>query len=72
MATDQATSSTGYGPRHRRDRLCFDGDEAKYELWEVRFHGLLRTLKLYTQLAAATPDAEKNAQILSRDNTSSR
>jgi len=30
-----ATLATGYGPSRR---LLFDGDEAKYELWEIKFH----------------------------------
>lgn len=51
---------TGYGPRNR---LIFDGDESKYELWEVKFLGYLRTQKLHDVLAADTPDAEKNAQV---------
>ena len=44
---------TGYGPRYR---LYFDGDGDKYELWEVKFLGYLRTLKLHDVVTAtATP-----------------
>ena len=39
-----ATLSTGYGPSRR---LMFDGDVTKYELWEVKFLGLMRLQKLY-------------------------
>ena len=31
------TQSTGYGPRSRLP--IFDGDEARYDLWEVKFLG---------------------------------
>ena len=41
MAT---TNSTGYGPRRG---LLFDGNESKYELWEVKFLGYMRLQKLY-------------------------
>lgn len=52
-------NSTGYGPRHR---LMFDGDEAKYELWEVKFLGYMRLKKLLEVISPGldTPDAEKN------------
>ena len=41
-------SSTGYGPRSnaKLQRLIFDGDETKFELWEARFLGYMQTLKL--------------------------
>ena len=60
---------TGYGPRYR---LYFDGDGDKYELWEVKFLGYLRTLKLHDVVTAtATPTeatdiaaaVDKNAQV---------
>ena len=35
---------TGYGPRQG---LVFDGDENKYELWEVKFLSLMRIQKLH-------------------------
>ena len=35
---------TGYGPRRG---LVFDGDENKYELWEVKFLSLMRIQKLH-------------------------
>ena len=53
---------SGYGPSPR-NRLIFDGDESKFELWEVKFLGYLRLQKLHDVLTASTPDAEKNAQI---------
>ena len=53
-------SLTGYGPR---SRLIFDGDEEKYELWEVKFLGHIRIQKLHNVLDATTPDADKNARV---------
>ena len=41
------TQPTGYGPSARSGRLMFDGDERKYELWEVKFLGYLRLQKLH-------------------------
>ncbi|XP_014667772.1 PREDICTED: uncharacterized protein LOC106809274 [Priapulus caudatus] len=40
-----AAQSTGYGPRARVP--LFDGDEDKYELWEVKFLGYMRLQKLH-------------------------
>ena len=62
---------TGYGPS--RARLYFDADELKFELWEVKFHAHLRTLKLTTRILPvadggvldAEIDAEKNAECFS-------
>ena len=39
-------NETGYGPRSRYGRLLFDGDERKYEQWEVKFVGYMRLRKL--------------------------
>ena len=44
-------TSTGYGPSRRDNgsrwnRLLFDGDETKYEIWETKFLGYLHTLSL--------------------------
>ena len=38
--------STGYGPSSRWSRLCFDGDERKYEQWELKFMGYMLLKKL--------------------------
>jgi len=62
-----ASSLTGYGPR---GRLIFDGDERKYELWEVKFLGFMRLQKLNQiiqpadegGLPAAEVTAAKNAE----------
>ena len=61
--------TTGYGPRYR---LYFDGDERKYELWEVKFLGYLRLQKLYhvilnppagdASAADIASDTQKNAE----------
>ena len=47
-------SPTGYGPRHRG--LYFNGDETKYELWEVKFLGYMRLQKL-CEIIDPRPDA---------------
>ena len=56
-----ATLATGYGPSRR---LLFDVDEAKYELWEIKFLGYLRLHKLYDVILAEEEpkegDVEKN------------
>ena len=41
----ESHSLTGYGPSHnlrRYSRLVFDGDERRYEQWEVKFLGYLK------------------------------
>jgi len=59
---------TGYGPRHglgRHARLIFDGDEEKYEQWEVKFLGYMRLQKLKDVIAPAQEgevNAEKNEE----------
>ena len=56
-------STTGYGPRHS---LLFDGDESKYELWELKFLGYLKLQKLLNiAIVNNDPDADKNADVFS-------
>jgi hypothetical protein len=38
---------TSYGPS---SRLYFDGDERKFELWDIQFLGYLRLKKLYDMI----------------------
>lgn len=57
------STSTGYGPR---SRLYFDGDEDKYELWEVKFKGHLRLQKLLSVIEGSgneDGDAAKNLDV---------
>ncbi|XP_063857145.1 uncharacterized protein LOC135098678 [Scylla paramamosain] len=59
-----AQSLTGYGPRNR---LYFDGDERKYELWEVKFLGYMRLQKLHNVIdppasSTTAADVTKNAE----------
>ncbi|XP_028418040.1 uncharacterized protein LOC114542791, partial [Dendronephthya gigantea] len=49
---------TGYGPRKG---LIFDGDESKYELWEVKFLGYMRLRKLYQIFVPPADDEELDA-----------
>ena len=56
-------TQTGYGPS-RWSRMFFDGDERKYEQWEVKFLGYMRLQKLKdTILPSETPpDVGKNEE----------
>lgn len=48
-------------------RLLFDGDEVKYELWEIKFFGYLRFYKLYDVILVEEElkegDVEKNIDV---------
>ena len=46
---------TGYGPRNRG--LIFDGEENKYELWEIKFMGYMRLRKLSDTIDPRSDDA---------------
>ena len=59
--------TTGYGPSHAHTtsrRLNFDGDEDKYEQWEVKFLGYmrLRNLKDVILPSNTAPDKDKNEE----------
>ena len=61
-----STNSTGYGPR-AHVKPYFDGDEAKYELWEVKFLAHMRLQKLHKAITSSEAptdeaDIEKNAE----------
>ena len=56
---------TGSGAQGGKCRLVFHGDDTKFELWEVKFLGYLRSLKLHEVITADPPDAEKNADVFS-------
>ena len=51
---------TGYGPRRT---LIFDGDESKYELWEVKFLGYTRLQKLYDIFVPAADEKEAPSEV---------
>ena len=57
-------NSTGYGPSKdsRWQRLVFNGEESSYELWETKFLGHLRMLKLKDTILPSEdpPDQAKN------------
>ena len=60
------TAATGYvpSPNQRMNRLIFDGDDSRYELWEIKFLGHLRLQKLYTVISEpddSKVDAVRNA-----------
>lgn len=53
--------STGYGPSAtggRWNRLCFDGDEQKYEQWEMKFLGYMKLRKLKDTILLADNTGE--------------
>ena len=52
----------GYGPRHR---ILFDGDELRYELWEVKFLGFMKIRNLDAVLENIPDDdlLEDNEEI---------
>ena len=56
---------TGYGPS-MNPNLQFDGDDQKYEMWEVKFMSLMRIKKLHDVFTAAHPNADKNAQAFAQ------
>ena len=59
-----STGLTGYGGPVKA--LVFDGDERKFELWQVKFLGFPRRQKLNGVLSATSPDdvnANKNAEV---------
>ena len=60
MSTSQH-SSTGYGPlaSGRYQNLQFNGDERKYEIWEVRFLGYM----LMKQLKDTVDPTDPNASV---------
>ena len=57
-----ANNPTGYGPsgalQGRFQRLSFDGDERKYEQWEVRFLGYMKLHKLKNVILPPAPTEE--------------
>ena len=64
----ESHSLTGYGPSHnlgRYSRLVFDGDERRYEQWEVKFLGYLKLRKLKATILAPENeeiDEDKNEE----------
>ena len=64
-----ALLATGYGPSAR---LCFDGDEEKYELWEVKFLAHLRLQKLHDVLHQDPDDGEEDGEEDSGDDHAER
>ena len=57
---------TGYGPRRT---LLFDGDESKYELWEVKFLGSCTTW-LSQRKVKRQPPTQKKGQVRSLNGSS--
>jgi len=62
---DSLSISTGYGPSiaGRYARLMFDGDECKYETWEVKFLAYMRLRKL-RDVILPPPNTEAFAELI--------
>ena len=56
---------TGYGPR--AEKLFFDGDESKYELWEVKFLGYLRIQ--YLHQTVLSPKDQSDIDFVEKNTT---
>ena len=52
-------SLKGYGTQ----AVVFSGEAQDYELWSIKFKGLIRLHNLHAELDGTTNDAEKNAKI---------
>ena len=57
---------TGYGPRAAKH--FFDGDESKYELWEVKFLGYLRIQHLH-QIVLLPTDQSDDMDFIEKNET---
>ena len=60
--------STGYGPSARSGRLMFNGDERKYELWEVKFLGYLQLQKLHAVILPPEEGGHVDASLNDKKN----
>ena len=64
--SSESDSSRGYGQAQNawvKNRLYFDGDQRKFELWHVKFMGYLKLRKLKDVVdppAAVTPSVPNN------------
>ena len=72
MSVTQPTAFTGYATSTNRHRIVFDGDERRFELWEVKFLGFMKIRGLDTVLDdipddpatdTVAVDAAKNAEV---------
>ena len=61
-----SSTLTGYGPT--RNRLIYDGDEEKFELWSVKFIAHLALQGLAGVLTAATADIDAEKMQRSTQN----
>ena len=55
MTAISGANSIGYGPSNQWQNLLFNGDERKYEQWEVRFLWYLKIKKLKDIAVPADP-----------------
>ena len=67
MSASPLHQPTGYGPSHRNN-LIFSGQEADYDLWEVRMLGYMAIKGMKTTILtppAETPDVAENEKAYS-------
>ena len=65
-------NSTGYGPRRKENgnklsRLLFDGEEIKYNIWEIKFLGYLRTLGLKDIILGKNVNGDKTDKQMNEE-----
>lgn len=61
-----ASMLTGYGPCPQWQNLAFDGDERKFEIWEINILGYMKLRKLKETLVGTDDDAvdqDKNETV---------
>ena len=59
-----SSRATGYSAQHVYKRLWYDGDEEKYDIWEIKFLAHIRLQKLNLNLAENDDDfPEMNANV---------
>ena len=66
MEASSSSGSSGYGPS-RFQRLCFDGEEQSYELWEAKVLGYLWTLDLKRTITSEPLTSEAGEDEVEED-----
>ena len=57
------SSSIGYGPSNRWQRLYFDGDERRFEQWLIKFLGYMRLQKLKDVIDPSLTTTNRTATV---------
>ena len=59
--------STGYGPSNLWQNLVFDGNEKKFELWEIKVLGYMKLKKLKNIFTSADDITEEQNETASAE-----